>query len=76
MGPISEQEFIGMSERYLEDFVVGQIFGSGRLRVTREQIKAFAAEFDPQPFHLDETADKTRFFKDWRQVAGTLRPSP
>jgi acyl dehydratase len=43
-----------MSERYLEDFAVGQTFGSGRLRVDKEQIKAFPAEFDPQPFHLDE----------------------
>jgi hypothetical protein len=37
-----------MSRRYLEDFAVGQTFGSGRLRVDKEQIKAFAAEFDPQ----------------------------
>jgi acyl dehydratase len=35
-----------MSRRYLEDFAVGQTFGSGRLRVDKEQIKAFAAEFD------------------------------
>jgi len=39
-----------MGERYLEDFAVGQTFVSGRLRVTKEQIKVFAAEFDPQPF--------------------------
>lgn len=52
-----------MSERYLEDFVVGQTFGSGRLRVTKEQIKAFAAEFDPQPFHLDEAAAQDTFFQ-------------
>jgi acyl dehydratase len=38
-----------MSERYLEDFAVGQVFGSGRLVVDEERIKAFAAEFDPQP---------------------------
>jgi hypothetical protein len=31
-----------ISERYLEDFAVGQTFGSGRLRVDKEQIKAFA----------------------------------
>ena len=45
-----------MSGRYFEDFAVGQTFGSGRLRITKEQINAFAAEFDPQPFHLDEDA--------------------
>ncbi len=49
-----------MAKRYLEDFTVGQIFGSGRLRVDTEQIKAFAAEFDPQPFHLDENAANNR----------------
>jgi hypothetical protein len=31
----------------------GQTFGSGQLRVDKEQIKTFAAEFDPQSFHLD-----------------------
>jgi len=45
-----------MIGRYLEDFTVGQTFGSGRLRVEKERIKTFAAEFDPQPFHLDEAA--------------------
>lgn len=67
-----------MSERYLEDFVVGQTFGSGRLRVTKEQIKAFAAEFDPQPFHLDEAAAQDTFFQGlaasgWHTAALTMR---
>ena len=41
-----------MSGRYFEDLAVGQPFGSGRLRVDKEQIK----DFDSQPFHLDEDA--------------------
>jgi acyl dehydratase len=41
-----------MTERYLEDFAVGQTFGSGRLRVEMERIKTFAAEFDPQPSRI------------------------
>jgi acyl dehydratase len=45
-----------LSERYLEDFAVGQTFGSGRLRIEGERALAFAAEFYPQPFHLDEAA--------------------
>lgn len=45
-----------MTQRYLEDFAVGQTFGSGRLRIGRERSQRFAAEFDPQPFHLDEQA--------------------
>ena len=46
------------AERYLEDFVAGQTFSSGRARITAEEIQAFAAKFDPQPFHLDESAAK------------------
>src|SRR4051794_22707040 len=52
-----------MPERYLEDFVVGQTFGSERVRVDRERIKTFAAEFDPQPFHLDEEAASNTIFR-------------
>jgi acyl dehydratase len=67
-----------MTERYLEDFAVGQIFGSGRLSVDADQIKAFAAEFDPQPFHLDEKAANDTFFhglaaSGWHTAALTMR---
>jgi acyl dehydratase len=43
-------------ERFLEDFAEGQSFGLGPHLVTRKEIVAFAEEFDPQPFHLDEEA--------------------
>lgn len=65
--------------RYLEDFAVGQTFGgSGRLTVDPARIKSFAAEFDPQPFHLDEaTARDTRFkglaASGWHTAAITMR---
>ena len=67
-----------MTVRYLEDFEVGQIFGSGRLRVDKERIKAFAAEFDPQPFHLDDEAARGSIFKGlaasgWHTAAMTMR---
>ena len=67
-----------MSERYLEDFAVGQTFGSGRRRVDVEQIKAFAAEFDPQSFHLDEAAAQNSVFRGlaasgWHTAAITMR---
>jgi acyl dehydratase len=52
-----------MTKRYLEDFAVGQTFGSGRVRVDKERIKRFAAEFDPQPFHLDEDAARDTIFR-------------
>jgi acyl dehydratase len=48
-----------MGEQYLEDFAVGQTFGSGRLRIEKEQALAFAAEFDPQPFDLDGLAESS-----------------
>ena len=41
-----------MNVLYLDDFHIGQQFGSGRLRVGTNQIKSFAAEFDPQPFQV------------------------
>ena len=67
-----------MSERYLEDFVAGQTFGSGRLRVDKEQIKRFAVEFDPQPFHLDEESARNTIFQGlaasgWHTAALTMR---
>ena len=39
-----------------EDFVAGAVAHYGPRLVTREEIVAFAAEFDPQPMHLDEAA--------------------
>jgi acyl dehydratase len=66
------------SERYLEDFAVGQTFGSGPLRIDRERALAFAAEFDPQPFHLDEAAARRSIFggltaSGWHTAAVTMR---
>ena len=45
-----------MAKRYWEDFDVGQLGEFGCKLVTAEEIKEFAAEFDPQPMHLDEEA--------------------
>jgi acyl dehydratase len=43
---------------YFEDFHRGQVYGLGPKLVTKDEIIAFAEEFDPQPFHLDEEAAK------------------
>jgi acyl dehydratase len=64
-----------MSERYLDDFAVGQTFGSGRIVVDETRIKIFAAEFDPQPFHLDVEAARKSFSEDSQRAAGTRLPS-
>ena len=63
---------------YLDDMRVGQHFTSGTHRVDEAQIKAFAKQFDPQPFHLDEQAAKGTFFRGlvasgWHTVAITMR---
>ena len=67
-----------MTEHYLEDFAVGQTYGSGRLHIDKERIKTFAAEFDPQPFHLDEEAARNTIFgslaaSGWHTAALTMR---
>ena len=41
---------------WFDDLTLGMRFKSAEKLVTREDIKRFAAEFDPQPFHLDEAA--------------------
>src|SRR2546430_16934981 len=46
-----------------EDFPPGHFGTFGPRRVTREEILAFAAEFDPQPMHLDEEAAKRSMLK-------------
>jgi acyl dehydratase len=50
-----------MSKLFFEDFPVGASGECGPRRVTRDEIVAFAREFDPQPFHLDEEAAKGTF---------------
>ena len=64
--------------RYLEDYAPGQKFASGRLTIDKDSIKRFALEFDPQPFHLDETAAARTIFgglaaSGWHTAALTMR---
>ena len=63
---------------YLEDLVAGQRFTSGAHEMTAEAIKAFARQFDPQPFHLDNVAAQDTFFhglaaSGWHTAAVTMR---
>ena len=49
---------------YFEDIHPGMKFNSNRsYRVTAEEIKEFAEQYDPQPFHLDQAAGESSFFK-------------
>ena len=65
-------------ERFFEDFQVGQTFRSGTTAITADAIKAFAAQFDPQPFHLDEDAARGSIFgglaaSGWHTAAVGMR---
>jgi acyl dehydratase len=48
--------------RYFEDFVAGQVFELGERKLTKEELVAFAREYDPQPFHVDEEAGKRSMY--------------
>ena len=67
-----------MTPRDRQDYAVGQTFRSGSLRVDADRIKAFAAEFDPWPFHLDDAAARATIFRGlaasgWHTAAATMR---
>jgi acyl dehydratase len=66
-----------MAELFLEDFSVGQRFLSGTQAMDADEIKAFGARFDPQPFHTDEVAAQVSFFhglaaSGWHTAAVTM----
>ncbi len=67
-----------MEKLYLEDLRIGQRFASATCVMEESSIKAFAAESDPQPFHLDEAAAKASLFRGlaasgWHTASATMR---
>jgi len=63
---------------YWEDFAVSQVRDLGTITPTREDIIAFAQQFDPQPFHLDDEAAKASVFgalsaSGWHTCAMAMR---
>ena len=63
---------------HYEDFAKDQVIDLGTYRPTREEVIAFAREFDPQPFHLDEEAAKASIFgglcaSGWHTCAIVMR---
>jgi acyl dehydratase len=71
--PASERALL-----YFEDLAVGQRYAGGRAAVELPAITAFAAAYDPQPFHLDEAAAKASIFgrlvaSGWHTMALTMR---
>src|SRR6266705_351515 len=64
--------------RYLDDLQVGERFISTTHTLDAAQIKAFASQFDPQPFHLDELAAQDTLFgalaaSGWHTAALTMK---
>src|SRR5579859_6334078 len=67
-----------MERLYLEDLRVGQKFTSATYVMETARIKEFAEEFDPQPFHIDESAAEASVFKGlaasgWHTAAVAMR---
>jgi acyl dehydratase len=63
---------------YLEDLAVGMRFVSAEHALDSAQIKAFAGQFDPQPFHLDEESARATLFEGlaasgWHTAALTMK---
>lgn len=68
----------GQGKLFLEDLKVGQRFLSRTHTLNADEIKAFAARYDPQPFHLDEDAARHSLFgglaaSGWHTAAITMR---
>ena len=66
------------TDLYLEDLRIGQRFTSASHEMTVDEIKRFAAQFDPQPFHLVEQAALQSFFgglaaSGWHTAAVTMK---
>ena len=64
--------------RFWEDFPVGKVREFGHMPVTREAVLAFARQFDPQPFHVDDEAAKSSLFgrlaaSGWHTCAMAMR---
>ncbi|MFO1188578.1 MAG: MaoC family dehydratase [Alphaproteobacteria bacterium] len=51
-----------MSDRYFEDFQVGEVFKSDGVTLTESSVIDFALHYDPQPFHMDAEAAKSSLF--------------
>jgi len=63
---------------YWEDFPIGAVREFGAMPVTREAVLAFASQFDPQPFHLDDAAAEASLFgrlaaSGWHTCAMAMR---
>lgn len=64
--------------RYFDDIQVGEVWLSDPVTITREEIIAYAQQFDPQPFHLTEEGGRASMFggmiaSGWQLTAIMMR---
>jgi acyl dehydratase len=76
--PLPWTHDVPVHDLYLEDFTVGRRFVTATLEVKASEIKAFAARFDPQLFHLDDDAARGSVFgglaaSGWHTASMTMR---
>jgi acyl dehydratase len=68
-----------LSGSFLEDFAVGEVIESPeQYEITPERLHAYAAEYDPQPLHLDQDFARRSFFGEmtasgWHTLSVTMR---
>jgi acyl dehydratase len=68
----------GAAVSFFDDVQIGQRFRSGTYAVSEQSIRAFAEQYDPQPFHLDAEAARASMFgaliaSGWQTAAITMR---
>ena len=67
-----------VAKYYWEDFKAGETFPMGERRIEKDEVTAFARDFDPQPFHIDEAAARQSMYggliaSGWHTVALVMR---
>ncbi len=77
--PLTDADFAApIDDRFLEDYVPGEIYTYGRVELDAAAIIAFARQYDPQPFHIDPGAAADSIYggliaSGWQTVAVTMR---
>ena len=78
-GPLTDADFAApIDDRYLEDYLPGEIYTYGPITLDEQSIIAFARQYDPQPFHVDAIAAAASTYggliaSGWQTAAETMR---